>query len=152
MSLLSDDKDNEDAHVLLMRLYALSGQRQQALRQYQALREALQADLEIEPSETTTQLYEAIQANRLAPAAVSTQPLNPGVEPRHNLPVQLTSFIGREKEIVEVCHQVRQYRLVTLNGRRNGQNSPGPARGRELWVNSRMEFVMSSWRPSSSQN
>ncbi len=60
MSLLTDDKDNEDAHVLLMRSYALSGQRQQALRQYQVLRQTLRADLDIEPSETTTHLYEAI--------------------------------------------------------------------------------------------
>ena len=49
-----------------MRLYALSGQRQQALRQYQALCEMLQTELDAEPSEQTTQLYEAIQAGRFS--------------------------------------------------------------------------------------
>lgn len=34
----------------------------------------------------------------------------------HNLPVQLTSFIGREKEIEMVRHFVRTTRLVTLTG------------------------------------
>ncbi len=34
----------------------------------------------------------------------------------HNLPVQLTSFIGREAEIAEVLSLVEQHRLVTLVG------------------------------------
>jgi predicted ATPase/DNA-binding SARP family transcriptional activator len=116
LSLLVEDKDNEEAHALLMRLYALNGQRQQALRQYQALCEALRADLDIEPSETTARLFETIQFNRLPPATVSAPPQPPAVENLHNLPGQLTSFIGREKEIIDVCQQVRQHRLVTLTG------------------------------------
>ncbi|HSM71768.1 MAG TPA: tetratricopeptide repeat protein [Anaerolineales bacterium] len=35
---------------------------------------------------------------------------------RHNLPVQLTSFIGREKEIAEISKRIRTNRLVTLAG------------------------------------
>ena len=54
--VLSVDKAREEAHVGLMRLHALSGQRQQALRQYQVLRDALQAELDAEPSEPTTQI------------------------------------------------------------------------------------------------
>jgi predicted ATPase/class 3 adenylate cyclase len=34
----------------------------------------------------------------------------------NNLPVQLTSFVGREKEIAEVKHQLNTHRLVTLTG------------------------------------
>ena len=47
------DRSHEEAHAGLMRLYALSGQRQQALRQYQALREVLQAELDAEPGQET---------------------------------------------------------------------------------------------------
>jgi predicted ATPase/class 3 adenylate cyclase len=36
--------------------------------------------------------------------------------PLHNLPVQLTSFIGREQEIAEVCRLLAEHRLVTLTG------------------------------------
>jgi predicted ATPase/DNA-binding XRE family transcriptional regulator len=36
--------------------------------------------------------------------------------PRHNLPLQLTSFIGREKEIAEVKRFLASSRLVTLTG------------------------------------
>ena len=34
----------------------------------------------------------------------------------NNLPIQLTSFIGREKEIAEIKQQLVEYRLVTLTG------------------------------------
>jgi predicted ATPase/DNA-binding XRE family transcriptional regulator len=36
--------------------------------------------------------------------------------PRHNLPVQLTSFIGREREVAEVSHLLARTRLLTLTG------------------------------------
>ncbi len=42
---------------------------------------------------------------RLAPAA-----------PRHNLPIHLTSFIGREKEIADVKQRLSNTRLLTLTG------------------------------------
>src|SRR5215204_2861234 len=35
---------------------------------------------------------------------------------RNNLPVQLTSFIGRENEIVEIKQDLKAHRLVTLTG------------------------------------
>ena len=43
-------------------------------------------------------------------------PLNTLASHRHNLPVQLTSFIGREKEILEVIHLLEKTRMVTLIG------------------------------------
>ena len=35
---------------------------------------------------------------------------------RHNLPAQLTSFIGREKEMAEIILQMGKHRLITLTG------------------------------------
>jgi predicted ATPase len=35
---------------------------------------------------------------------------------RHNLPVQLTTFIGRAKELEEIKQAIREHRLVTLTG------------------------------------
>jgi len=37
-----------------------------------------------------------------------------------NLPVQLTSFIGRERELAEVGHIISNSRLVTLTGAGGG--------------------------------
>ncbi|MGH2593929.1 MAG: protein kinase domain-containing protein, partial [Anaerolineae bacterium] len=41
----------------------------------------------------------------------------PGVSvPRHNLPIQLTSFIGREKEMAKIKHLLSDSHLLTLTG------------------------------------
>ena len=66
---LAADPAHEEAHRDLMRLYALTGQRQQALRQYQALREALQRELDVEPAPESQRLYEAILAGRFGAQA-----------------------------------------------------------------------------------
>src|SRR5678815_4909688 len=44
------------------------------------------------------------------------QPLNTLESFQHNLPTQLTSFIGREKEISEIKASLNSARLVTLTG------------------------------------
>ena len=44
------------------------------------------------------------------------QPLETGVTPPHNLPTQLSSFIGREKEMVRVKEVLNGTRLITLTG------------------------------------
>ncbi len=48
------------------------------------------------------------------PAAAVTSAPPPA--PQHNLPLQLTSFIGREKEIEAIRHLLATARLVTLTG------------------------------------
>jgi predicted ATPase/DNA-binding CsgD family transcriptional regulator len=45
-------------------------------------------------------------------------------QPRHNLPAQLTSFIGREQEIAEIKALLSSHRLLTLTG------SPGTGKSR----------------------
>jgi len=42
--------------------------------------------------------------------------ISAGASPRHNLPTQLTSFIGREREMAEVGRRLSASRLVTLTG------------------------------------
>lgn len=58
--ILRHDHAYERGHRQLMRLYALSGDRTQALYQYQRCCSALQVELGIEPSAMTRQLYEQI--------------------------------------------------------------------------------------------
>jgi DNA-binding CsgD family transcriptional regulator len=43
-------------------------------------------------------------------------PPSPGITPKHNLPAQVTSFIGRDHEIEEIMHLLRTARLITLTG------------------------------------
>lgn len=94
----------EEAHQQLMRLLARSGQRSAALAQYERCRRALAEELGVEPGEETKTLYERIRA------AGDTSP--------HNLPVQLTSFVGREEELSQIAERLEDpgCRLLTLVG------------------------------------
>jgi DNA-binding SARP family transcriptional activator len=66
--ILKQDHAYERAHRQLMRLYALSGDRTQALYQYQRCVNALQVELGVEPSARTRQLYEQIQSDTFVSA------------------------------------------------------------------------------------
>jgi DNA-binding SARP family transcriptional activator len=59
--ILRQDQAYERVHRQMMRLYYLSGDRTQALHQYQRCTSALRDHLGVEPSETTRQLYEQIR-------------------------------------------------------------------------------------------
>jgi predicted ATPase/DNA-binding SARP family transcriptional activator/DNA-binding CsgD family transcriptional regulator len=114
---------HEEAHVRLMRLYALTGRRQEALLQYERLRKALFEGLggEEEPGEAGRLLYEEIRAG-LSPVIQPpvqeerTTGVVPGDPARHNLPVERTSFVGREEETVEVERLLAMTGLLTLTG------------------------------------
>jgi predicted ATPase/DNA-binding SARP family transcriptional activator/DNA-binding CsgD family transcriptional regulator len=120
----------EEAHVRLMRLYALTGRRQEALLQYERLRKALSEGLdgEEEPGEAGRLLYEEIRAGRSPTSSPTGDPrvqtasgsggarAEPSYSSRHNLPVGRTSFVGREEEMVEVERLLAMTGLLTLAG------------------------------------
>lgn len=65
--LITADPAQEQSHVALMRLYALTGRPQQALRQYERLREILEREFDAEPDPSTDRLYTAILDRRFPP-------------------------------------------------------------------------------------
>jgi DNA-binding SARP family transcriptional activator len=96
---VAEESSNEEVHAALMRLYALLGQPEQALAQYERLRDALSRVLGTQPSPTTRQLRDEIAAGRLPPtpsAAPPREEVQPGAA-KHNLPAPRTSFVGRER-------------------------------------------------------
>jgi len=95
-----------------MRGLALSGDRDSALTQYEECRRILDQELGIEPELETRALYERICAGELSPVRLSAP------APAHNLPAQLTPFVGRESELVEITSLLGQpdVRLLTLVG------------------------------------
>jgi predicted ATPase/DNA-binding SARP family transcriptional activator len=159
--VLTSDPAHEEAHRSLMRLYTLTGQRTQALRQYQSLQEALHRELGAEPEAESRQLYQQILAGSFPPTEPPQKPqpatgamsgstadtlagteqigetrggailaqrsghrlpvgtdflsLNRQDTP-HNLSIQVTSFIGREREKVEIRSLLVTTRLLTLTG------------------------------------
>jgi Tol biopolymer transport system component/DNA-binding SARP family transcriptional activator len=93
----------EEVHTRLMRLYALSGRRGEAIAQYGRLHGILSSQLGAEPSAATRRLRDEIAAGGLPPThLVATQPEEPPDTSKHNLPAPSSSFVGREREIVEV--------------------------------------------------
>jgi predicted ATPase/DNA-binding SARP family transcriptional activator/DNA-binding NarL/FixJ family response regulator len=113
---------HEEAQQGLMRLYAGTGQRHQALRQYEQLGQALGRELDAQPDTESRRLHEEILAGRTPTPAVAPRPASPPLAElpdaagRHNLPDALTSFVGREREVVEVERLSGAARLLTLTG------------------------------------
>ena len=124
--VVATEPTHESAHTNLIRLLALSGRRQKALRQYERLRDVLAHEVGAEPATASQCLYRDILAGRFPPAAASAirapndheQPacLPSAGRRSQNLPTMLTTFIGRKQEIADVKRLLGITRLVTLTG------------------------------------
>ena len=117
---LAEEPTNEEAHVALMRLYALSGKQGEALRQYGRFSEALSGGLGAEPSASAHALRETIAAGKFPespsePTGLPARETAAGVG-KHNLPAQRSSLVGREGEMLEVKRALSMTRLLTLAG------------------------------------
>ena len=110
---LKMDRTNEDAYRYLMEAYARSGRHTAALKQYEVCIRALKDQLGITPQESTINLYQAIKKNGLV-AQLPSRKIQESLT--NNLPIQLTSFIGRENEIAEIVKLLSTNRLLTLTG------------------------------------
>ena len=119
-SVLVDAPLHEPAHRALMRLYSGGGRRQEALAQFQELKLALRREFEDEPDDETRHLYREILTRgageeRRARPPTAAAVRSPAESP-NNLPRQLSSFIGRERELAEAAVLLRNSRLLTLTG------------------------------------
>jgi predicted ATPase/DNA-binding SARP family transcriptional activator len=105
--LLQLDACDERAARELMRLFARHRRRSEGVRVYQRLVNALRDELDSEPSEDITRIFqtELPQAPRTPTRA-------------HNLPQQPGPIIGRADDIAAVCFQLHRphVRLLTLLG------------------------------------
>ena len=116
--VVSGDPTDEEAHVGLMRAYAASGQRHQALRQYGRLEAALRREFGAEPEAASRRAHEDVLAGRVPEAGPAAAVAGRGTREigQHKLPGSLTSFVGREREREEVGRLLGGARLLTLTG------------------------------------
>jgi predicted ATPase/DNA-binding SARP family transcriptional activator len=122
--LLTLEPLHEEGYRLKMQALAQSGRPAAALAEYERMRERFLTELGVEPSATTAALAQQIRermassVEQLPPAlpAPPSLPVPPSIP--HNLPGQLTPFLGREQEIAALAQQLVQesYRLITLVG------------------------------------
>jgi predicted ATPase/DNA-binding SARP family transcriptional activator/DNA-binding CsgD family transcriptional regulator len=117
--VLLEEPAREEAHVGLMRLYAFLGSKGEALAQYGRLEEILLKEVGTGPSTSSRALREEIAADRFLPEDVTSFG-SPTDEPpgatKHNLPAARTSFVGREREMLEIKRELAMTRLLTLTG------------------------------------
>ncbi|HEU4975526.1 MAG TPA: BTAD domain-containing putative transcriptional regulator [Baekduia sp.] len=107
---------HEPTRRALMRALAAAGRRQDALTEFEALRHALREQTGADPDPQTRALYrELLQGAAPAPALRRSPAPRDGPRPGA-LPVPLTSFVGRERELAELHRVLDRDRLVTLTG------------------------------------
>jgi predicted ATPase/DNA-binding SARP family transcriptional activator len=102
----------ERLHGQLMLALYRSGRQADALAAYRRLQTTLDEQLGLDPSEELRDLEQAVlrqDARLRAPARELPNTLT-------NLPVRVTSFVGRESEREELAMLLAEHRLVTLTG------------------------------------
>ena len=114
-ALIAELEKHSHQHPLRERSWALwmtalyrSDRQAEALRVYQQLRSNLGEELGIEPSQDLQNLEERI--------LLQDPTLRPMIQTPHNLPASLTSFVGRNLELIEIQELLGNARLVTLIG------------------------------------
>lgn len=126
------DTLDEAVHRQLMQLYVWAGQHTAAQRQYAECVRILGEELDAPPDPATQALYDAIRTRRLPPPAAprprppgDAQPMTPHpvapaqtTRPPHNLPAQVTPFVGRTDALAEISERLCNpaCRLLTLVG------------------------------------
>jgi predicted ATPase/DNA-binding SARP family transcriptional activator len=108
---VGEEPTSEEAHVAVVRLYARAGWLAESVKQYRRLEETLRKELDIEPGQEARRTFREVLDGKHCPAR--TPPVEAA---RHNLPVSLTSFVGREREIEDVRDLLADNRLVTIAG------------------------------------
>jgi DNA-binding SARP family transcriptional activator len=93
------DPLHEAAHRLLMHLYAASGRRAEALRQYQKCVDLLQSELATPPEDETTRLAQRIQADGKRNGA---SPVPTAQAAFHVLPARPPLLVGRAQALLEM--------------------------------------------------
>ena len=124
--LLTLDPYQETAHQQLMRLLALCGQRNEALAHYEQMAHMLDGELGVAPSAQTQEVQQWLLAEDSplqvaamrseAPESAAGQRQPSELVPRHNLPAQMTKFVGRRREIAKIEQLLETARLLTLIG------------------------------------
>ncbi|MDE3091465.1 MAG: hypothetical protein KGJ80_19020, partial [Chloroflexota bacterium] len=114
--LLRHDPLDEATYRRLMRLHTLSADRAGLVRVFKTCAAVLRRELDVEPSTETRQSYEQLLEMRPPPRAAVGAFSTTALPLKNNLPFQVTSFIGREREKSELKQLVATHPVLTLTG------------------------------------
>ncbi|HEX5943562.1 MAG TPA: BTAD domain-containing putative transcriptional regulator, partial [Anaerolineales bacterium] len=107
----------EPAYRALMSAHAAKGDMSKVAATYERCVKSLK-EFGIEPSEQTKELYKNLKSgkDKNVPKGVTVTAKPVEKEISSNIPVPLTSFVGREKELKEIARLLSTSRLLTLTG------------------------------------
>jgi len=128
--LIKIDPLQETAQRGLMLALAESGNRAAALQVYQEFRRLLRREMNTDPDAETTRLFQQIRTDTrepkpqpppevkaVRPAELkAVSPPSTASQPLAALPIPLTPFVGREREIRELLERVETTPLLSLTG------------------------------------
>ena len=105
----------ETAYRALMSAHAAKGDMSKVATTYERCQKSLR-EFGIDPSEQTKELYQNLKLGKETSKSVSVPARHVMKEAPLNIPVPLTSFIGREKELKDIAKLLSASRLLTLIG------------------------------------
>ena len=117
--LLRLDPFRESAHRTLMTALAQSGNKTGALAHFSLMKSNLRKELGASPEKETLAVVSSIQSGELTTALnkdASGQRAVIASVARHNLPFEITPYIGNSLAQAKLIRQIQQSRLVTLTG------------------------------------
>ena len=122
------DRAREQTHQRMMRLYAFSGDRTAARRQFEHCATALDAELGVQPMPCTLQLYAQIMANQLRSEALPTSHPAPGATTMAPLTVILARLTHLQRTLAELqqCIQHDIHVVEHMVGEQAQQSSLEP--------------------------
>ena len=104
MKILRHDHAYERTHRQMMRLYFMTGNRTQALHQYERCVMALRNELGVEPSERTKDLYEQIRLDRFRPPLFAEEKVTSKTKVRAS--PALRAVLHRLKEVSNTLNRL----------------------------------------------
>jgi predicted ATPase/DNA-binding SARP family transcriptional activator len=127
--LLIRDPYREDIVVKMMRSYLTDGERKAALELYAQLEQVLVEDLDIQPLDSTQQMFRQAQTGQIVDESSSVEGTRPAIQPTPSapnirrdtaFPSQLRAIIGRDDLLYDLVIQLagedRPARITTLLG------------------------------------
>jgi predicted ATPase/DNA-binding SARP family transcriptional activator len=115
-NLAGDHPFREGIHAQLIVALAASGRQVEALAAYEDVRIALAEEFGVDPGGALQAAHAAVLRNELPIPRPEVSAGRPVPRALSNLPVALTSFVGRESEAAEIRESLAGARLVTLTG------------------------------------
>jgi len=115
-SLAAEEPLHERIAGQLMQALCAAGRQADALAVYERVRRRLDDELGVPPSAELQAVHLAVVRGDAPASAVSVPSAPAPPASQSNLPVRLTSFVGREREVARVGALLATHRLLTLVG------------------------------------